>query len=67
MERPAFAELEHHLRQHLLATHIPVHWRHAEELPRMLTMKVDRRAVAGMFAAPEDGNVLDEGRGSPHA
>lgn len=67
MERPSFAELEHHLRQHLLATHIPVHWRHAEELPRMLTMKVDRRTVAGMFAAPEDGNVLDEGRGSPHA
>jgi acyl-coenzyme A synthetase/AMP-(fatty) acid ligase len=67
MERPSFDELEHHLRQHLLATHIPVHWRYADELPRMLTMKVDRRAVADMFAAPGSENDFAGGQRPQHA
>jgi acyl-coenzyme A synthetase/AMP-(fatty) acid ligase len=41
--------LEAHLRKHLPATHIPVHWRLVEELPRTTSMKVDRLAVAQLF------------------
>jgi acyl-coenzyme A synthetase/AMP-(fatty) acid ligase len=62
MTPPSFAELEHHLRQRLLATHIPVHWRYADELPRMLTMKVDRRAVTDMFAEGRSENDFAEGQ-----
>ena len=47
--RPSFEELEAHLRQHVLATHIPVAWRYVDELPRNLSMKVDRRGVAALF------------------
>lgn len=42
-------ELQAHLRQHVPATHIPVHWRFVEKLPRTPSMKVDRRAVARLF------------------
>ena len=42
-------ELQTHLRQHVPATHIPVHWRFVENLPRTPSMKVDRRAVARLF------------------
>ena len=46
---PTPAELEAHLRSHVLATHIPVQWRFVEELPRNRSMKTDRVAVRGMF------------------
>ncbi|HKX78184.1 MAG TPA: fatty acid--CoA ligase family protein [Novosphingobium sp.] len=46
---PSFGELEAHLREHVLATHIPVAWKYVEALPRNLSMKIDRRAVAGLF------------------
>lgn len=42
--------LERHLREHVLATHIPVQWKIVEELPRTaLSFKVDQAAVRAMF------------------
>jgi len=52
-ERPTVAELEAHLRQHVLATHIPVHWRFVDELPKNRSFKIDRPAIKGLFA--QDG------------
>jgi long-chain acyl-CoA synthetase len=49
---PATTELEAHLRQHVLATHIPTQWRFVEEIPRNGSMKVDRVAVRKLFEAP---------------
>lgn len=46
---PAVAALEKHLREHLPATHIPVSWRFAPELPRTPSMKVDQPAVRRLF------------------
>jgi long-chain acyl-CoA synthetase len=46
---PALADLEAHLRAHVLATHIPVKWRFVEELPRNRSMKTDRPAVRRLF------------------
>ncbi|MDD9941950.1 MAG: fatty acid--CoA ligase family protein [Myxococcales bacterium] len=46
---PATAELEAHLRQHLLATHIPTRLRFVDALPRTPSMKVDRRGVRALF------------------
>jgi acyl-coenzyme A synthetase/AMP-(fatty) acid ligase len=46
--------LEAHLRKHLLATHIPVHWRFVSELPRTPSMKIDRGAVARLFESAQD-------------
>jgi long-chain acyl-CoA synthetase len=46
---PAFADLEAHLRAHLLATHMPVKWRLVEELPRNRSMKIDRPALRRLF------------------
>lgn len=43
------AELEAHLREHVLATHIPARWLIVEDLPKTVSMKVDRPAVARMF------------------
>ncbi|MGB8364945.1 MAG: class I adenylate-forming enzyme family protein [Rhizomicrobium sp.] len=54
-ETPSIAELESHLRQHVLATHIPVHWRFVDALPKTLSFKVDRPAVKRLFDAEEDG------------
>jgi acyl-coenzyme A synthetase/AMP-(fatty) acid ligase len=57
--RPPTAEaLETHLRQHLLATHIPARWLFVDELPRTLSMKLDRRATAALFAAGESGHAM---------
>src|SRR5439155_3920483 len=42
VERPGVDELKAHLRQHVLVTHIPVHWRVVDELPRTPSMKLDR-------------------------
>lgn len=44
------AELEAHLREHVLATHIPVQWKIVDELPRTaLSFKVDQVAVRALF------------------
>lgn len=43
-------ELEAHLRRHVLATHIPVHWKFVAELPRNASVKIDRRGVMALFA-----------------
>lgn len=43
--RPPVQELEAHLRQHVLATHIPVRWVFCDELPRTPSLKVDRSAL----------------------
>jgi long-chain acyl-CoA synthetase len=48
-EQPMVRELEAHLRQHVLATHIPTHWRCVEKLPQTPSMKVDRLAVRALF------------------
>lgn len=43
-------ELEAHLREHLLATHIPARWHFVEQLPRTpMSFKVDRPAVRALF------------------
>jgi len=49
VNRPAVAELEAHLRQHVYATHIPAAWRIVEELPRTPSLKVDRPALRRLF------------------
>jgi long-chain acyl-CoA synthetase len=46
---PELADLEAHLRAHVLATHIPVKWRFVEDLPRNRSMKTDRPAVRRLF------------------
>ena len=43
------AEAEAHLRNHVPATHIPVHWRMVDDLPKNPSMKIDRPAVARLF------------------
>ncbi|WP_336974219.1 long-chain fatty acid--CoA ligase [Sphingobium aromaticiconvertens] len=43
------AEAEAHLRNHVPATHIPVHWRMVDDLPKNPSMKIDRPAVAKLF------------------
>ena len=45
------AELESHLRRHVLATHVPARWLICTELPRTPSLKVDRRAVQRLFSA----------------
>jgi acyl-CoA synthetase (AMP-forming)/AMP-acid ligase II len=52
VEPPGVEALEAHLRQQVLATHIPVHWRLVEELPRNASFKYDRQAVIRLFAEP---------------
>lgn len=47
--KPSFAELEAHLRDHVLAHHIPVYWLILDELPRTPSMKVDRPALNQLF------------------
>ncbi len=46
--QPSVAELESHLREHVLATHIPVKWRF-ESVPRTPSLKVDRGAARKLF------------------
>jgi acyl-coenzyme A synthetase/AMP-(fatty) acid ligase len=48
-ERPTIAELESHLRHHVEATHIPMHWRFVDSLPYTVTLKVDRTALRRLF------------------
>ena len=47
--RPSIEELAAHLREHVMATHIPVHWRIVDELPRNPSMKIDRPGVKALF------------------
>jgi acyl-coenzyme A synthetase/AMP-(fatty) acid ligase len=47
--QPAVAELESHLRERVLATHIPVAWRFVTELPTTPSLKIDRPAVRRLF------------------
>ena len=46
---PQVEELAAHLRQHLLATHIPVHWEFVASLPKTPSFKIDRLAVRRLF------------------
>ncbi len=48
-ETPSIAELELHLRDRVLATHIPAQWHFVDELPRTPTLKVDRPALRNLF------------------
>ncbi len=43
------ALLEAHLRQHVMATHIPSHWRFIETLPKNASAKIDRLALKALF------------------
>lgn len=47
--QPSIEDLAAHLRQHVMATHIPVHWRIVEQLPRNPSMKIDRPAIKALF------------------
>lgn len=49
---PSPAELEDHLREHVLATHLPVDWRYVAELPMNASFKIDRAAVKRLFVEP---------------
>ena len=51
---PGREELSKHLRQHVLATHIPIHWRFVDELPRNPSMKIDRPGVKRLFEREHD-------------
>jgi long-chain acyl-CoA synthetase len=46
---PSIEELKGHLRQHVLATHIPTKWLFCKELPRTPSLKADRAAVRRLF------------------
>jgi acyl-coenzyme A synthetase/AMP-(fatty) acid ligase len=46
---PSAADLEAHLRQHVLATHVPAHWRFVEELPMTPSLKISRPGVRALF------------------
>jgi acyl-coenzyme A synthetase/AMP-(fatty) acid ligase len=48
-DQPAISELEAHLRDHVLATHIPAHWRFVADLPKNPSMKIDRLGVRALF------------------
>ena len=47
---PSPEAVESHLREHVMATHIPVHWRFVDELPKTLSFKVHRPALHDLFA-----------------
>jgi long-chain acyl-CoA synthetase len=46
---PSDAEFEAHIRELVLATHIPVKWLVVNELPKTVSLKVDRPAVGRLF------------------
>lgn len=48
-DKPDFAELERHLREHLPSTHIPVHWMYVDELPRTPSFKVHLPSLRKLF------------------
>lgn len=47
--QPSIEELKEHLRQHVLATHLPVHWKFVESLPKNPSFKIDRPALKRLF------------------
>lgn len=47
---PTVEELQAHLRERVMSTHIPVHWRFVDSLPKTPSFKVDRPAVRQLFA-----------------
>jgi long-chain acyl-CoA synthetase len=49
IQGPSIDELEQHLREHVLATHIPAAWRFVAELPKNRSMKIDQLAVRRLF------------------
>jgi acyl-coenzyme A synthetase/AMP-(fatty) acid ligase len=49
--QPDAAELELHLRDRVLATHVPVAWRFVDELPKNPSFKIDREALRRLFDA----------------
>jgi acyl-coenzyme A synthetase/AMP-(fatty) acid ligase len=49
IEPPGFTALEAHLRQHVMATHIPKHWRYVAALPKNPSAKFDRLELKRMF------------------
>lgn len=51
---PSEEELSAHLRQHLLATHVPVYWQFVDSLPKTPSFKVDRPAVKRLFPRSEE-------------
>jgi len=53
--RPDIAGLEAHLREHLPSTHIPVHWRVVETLPKNPSFKIDRPALRRLFEEEQPG------------
>jgi long-chain acyl-CoA synthetase len=46
---PSIEEIEAYLREQVLATHIPVKWLIVDELPKTVSLKVDRPAVIRLF------------------
>ena len=48
---PSVAELETHLRGHVLAPHVPAKWLFCEDLPRTPSLKTDRPAIRRLFVA----------------
>jgi long-chain acyl-CoA synthetase len=50
---PSQHELASHIRDILPPTYVPVVWKFIEEIPRNASMKIDRVAVAALFAAPD--------------
>ena len=52
---PTIEEIESYLREQVLATHIPVQWLIVDELPKTVSMKVDRPAVARLFTHEAPG------------
>lgn len=49
VETPSVDELNQFLRERLLATQIPVHWRFVESLPKTPSFKIDRPSVKQLF------------------
>jgi long-chain acyl-CoA synthetase len=48
-QAPGFDAFEAHLRQHVLATHIPVKWLILGDIPRTPSLKADRPALRHLF------------------
>lgn len=48
--QPSTDEIEAHLRENVMATHIPVHWRFVDDLPKTLSFKVHRPALQELFS-----------------
>ena len=46
---PTEVDLDAYLRERVLATHIPTRWLFVDDLPKTVSLKIDRPAVARMF------------------